>query len=75
MADALADKATWTAWKSIPSWHLLTLQDLVVRAGSQGFMGERAGSHDVGRASHAVTVSQPAAVAQLIVEAASSTTR
>jgi pimeloyl-ACP methyl ester carboxylesterase len=76
VADALADKATETAWKTTPSWNLVTLQDLAVPAASQRFMGERAGSHNVEvDASHAVTVSQPEAVARTIEEAASSTRR
>ena len=76
VADALADKATQTAWKGVPSWNLVTLQDLAVPAEAQRFMGERAGSRNVEvDASHAVTVSQPGAVAELIREAASETSR
>ena len=73
VGDALEEKATRAAWKNIPSWNLVTLQDLAVPAESQRFMGERAGSHNVEiEASHAVAVSQPEAVARLIVEAARS---
>jgi pimeloyl-ACP methyl ester carboxylesterase len=76
VADALADKATQTAWKTTPSWNVVTLRDLAVPAESQRFMGERAGSHSVEvDASHAVTVSQPEAVARAIDEAASATAR
>jgi pimeloyl-ACP methyl ester carboxylesterase len=76
VADALEEKATRSAWKTIPSWNLVTLQDLAVPAQSQRFMGERAGSHTVEiEASHAVTVSQPEAVNRLIVEAARATSR
>jgi len=72
--DALADKATKAAWRSIPSWTLVTLQDLAVPAEAQRFMAERAGSTAVEvDASHAVTVSQPDAVARLIIEAARTT--
>ena len=74
VADALADKATKAAWKTIPSWTLVTLQDLAVPAAAQRFMAERAKSHVVEiEASHAVTVSQPGAVARLIDEAARAT--
>jgi pimeloyl-ACP methyl ester carboxylesterase len=74
VADALEEKATGTAWKTIPSWNVVTLQDLAVPAESQRFMGQRANAHDVEvDASHAVTVSQPAAVAQVIDEAATAT--
>lgn len=74
IADALADKATRTAWKDVPSWNLVTLQDLAVPAESQRFMGERAGSRNVEvDASHAVTVSRPDVVARVIEEAATGT--
>ena len=74
IADALEAKATKAAWKSIPSWNVVTLQDLAVPAESQRFMGERAGSHSVEvDASHAVTVSQPEAVARVIDAAARDT--
>jgi pimeloyl-ACP methyl ester carboxylesterase len=69
-AQALEDTATKAAWKSIPSWSLVTLQDLAIPADSMRFMAARAASHTVEiDASHAVTVSQPDAVAALILEA------
>jgi pimeloyl-ACP methyl ester carboxylesterase len=72
--DALGEKATKAAWKTIPSWTLVTLQDLAVPAEAQRFMAERATSHAVEvDASHAVTVSRPDVVAQLIDEAARAT--
>jgi len=71
---ALADKATKAAWKTIPSWTLVTLQDLAVPAEAQRFMAERASSTVVEvDASHAVTVSRPDVVAQLIDDAAQAT--
>jgi len=74
VGDALEEKATGTAWKTIPSWNVVTLQDLAVPAESQRFMGERANSHNVEvDASHAVTVSRPDVVAQAIDEAARAT--
>lgn len=73
-ATALADKATRAAWKTIPSWFLVATQDLAIPADSQRFMAERAGSTTVEiDASHAVAVSQPGAVAELIDEAARET--
>ncbi|MGY1733125.1 alpha/beta fold hydrolase [Geodermatophilus sp. SYSU D01045] len=72
--DALEDKATKAAWKTIPSWTLVTRQDLAVPAEAQRFMAERASSHTVEvDASHAVTVSRPDVVAQLVDEAARAT--
>ncbi|MER6826799.1 alpha/beta hydrolase [Streptosporangium sp. NPDC000563] len=73
-ANALADKATRAAWKTIPSWTMVTTQDLAIPAESMRFMAKRAGSTTVEiDASHAVTVSQPAAVADLIDAAARAT--
>ena len=72
----VADLATKAAWKSIPSWTMVTRQDLAIPADSMRFMAERAGSTTVEiDASHAVTVSQPDAVADLIDDAARATTR
>src|ERR687894_2605746 len=73
-ASALEDIASKAAWKTIPSWTLVTAQDLAIPANSMRFMAERAGSNIVEiDASHAVTVSQPGAVAELIDEAVRAT--
>jgi pimeloyl-ACP methyl ester carboxylesterase len=74
VADALADKATRAAWRTAPSWTVVTLQDLAVPAAAQRFMAERASSRVVEvDASHAVTVSRPDVVARAIDEAARAT--
>lgn len=66
-AQALADTATAAAWKDVPSWALIATQDLAIPTESGRFMAERAGAVAVEvEASHAVTVSQPGAVADLI---------
>lgn len=71
---ALNEPATAAAWKNIPSWNMVTTEDLAIPAESMRFMGERAESQTVEiEASHAVTVSHPGAVADLIGEAARST--
>ena len=71
---ALNEPATEAAWKTIPSWNMVTTEDLAIPAESMRFMGERANSQTVEiEASHAVTVSHPEAVADLIGEAARST--
>ena len=68
--------ATRAAWKSIDSWVLLARQDLAVPAELSRWMAERANANLVEiDASHAVTVSQPAAVTDLILEAAETTAR
>lgn len=58
------------AWKNLPSWALIAEQDHAIPAAAQEFMTERAGS-EVTRvaASHAVSVSQPDAVADVILAA------
>jgi pimeloyl-ACP methyl ester carboxylesterase len=75
-AAALEDKASRAGWKTIPSWTLVTLEDLAVPAESQRFMAARAKSQavEIG-ASHAVTVSEPDAVADLILAAVRETQR
>ena len=71
---ALEDKATKAGWKTIPAWTLITRQDLAVPAESQRFMAERAKARAVEvDASHAVTVSRPDAVADLILDAVRAT--
>ena len=73
---ALDETATRTAWKSIRSWFMVTRQDLAIPAASMRFMAKRANARTVEiNASHAVTVSEPEAVAGLIDEAARATTR
>jgi pimeloyl-ACP methyl ester carboxylesterase len=59
-------------WKEVPSWFLIGEKDLIIPAAAHHFMAERAGSRrtiEVPGASHALTVSQPDATAQLILEA------
>lgn len=73
-ASALEDIATKAAWRTIPSWTMVTHHDLAIPAESMLFMAERAGSTTVEiDASHAVTVSRPDAVAELIDEAVCAT--
>jgi pimeloyl-ACP methyl ester carboxylesterase len=60
------------AWRTKPSWYLLTTEDRMIPPPAQRAMSERAGSKVVEVAgSHAIYVSQPAAVATLIEQAAS----
>ena len=73
-ASALEDTATKAAWSTIPSWTLIARQDLAIPLESTRFMAARAGSTTVEiDASHAVTVSQPGIVADLIDNAARAT--
>ncbi|ADB31591.1 conserved hypothetical protein [Kribbella flavida DSM 17836] len=72
--SALEDEATRAAWKTIPSWALISTEDLAIPAASMRFMAERAKSRTVELdASHAVAVSEPDDVATLIHRAARAT--
>jgi pimeloyl-ACP methyl ester carboxylesterase len=60
-------------WREVPSWFLIGEQDRTIPPALQHFMAERAGARRavaVPGASHAITVSQPEATAELILEAA-----
>ncbi|MBD9529934.1 alpha/beta fold hydrolase [Paracoccus sp. PAR01] len=70
---ALTEKSGEPAWKSLPSFFVYGDGDKNIPAQALSFMAERAGSKRtvvVEGASHVVMVSQPQAVADLIVEAA-----
>jgi hypothetical protein len=68
---ALNEPTTEAAWKSIPSWNMVTTRDLAIPAESMRFMGKRARSQTVEiAASHAVAASHPKDVSNLIGQAA-----
>jgi pimeloyl-ACP methyl ester carboxylesterase len=70
--DALSGTISEPAWRSKPSWYLVATEDRMIPPPAQRSMCERAGSTVVEEAgSHAIYVSQPAAVAALIEKAAS----
>jgi pimeloyl-ACP methyl ester carboxylesterase len=70
-AGALQEPSGTPAWRSIPSWYLRATDDLVITKDAAEFMAGRANAkvHQVS-ASHAVLVSQPATVVDLIRQAA-----
>ena len=69
--DALNGAAAEPAWKTKPSWYLVSTEDRMIPPDAQRAMSKRAGSTVVEvTGSHAVYVSQPQAVADLIVRAA-----
>ena len=69
--DALNGKVTDPAWRSKPSWYLVASDDRMIPPPAQRAMAERAGSTTTEvPGSHAIYVSQPAAVADLIKQAA-----
>ena len=70
---ALAEASGTPAWASIPSWFLLAGADKNIPLQAQKFMADRAGSRatvTVKGASHAVAVSRPDPVVDLVVRAA-----
>ena len=70
--DALGGSITEAAWRTKPSWYLVSTEDRMIPPPAQRAMSERAGSAVVEAAgSHAIYVSQPAAVVALIEQAAS----
>jgi len=71
--EALNGAVTEPAWKSKPSWYLVTTNDRMIPPDAQRAMSKRAGSTVVEvKSSHAVYVSQPNEVAHLIEQAAKS---
>jgi pimeloyl-ACP methyl ester carboxylesterase len=76
VADAVfSDKSGVPAWKSVPSWAVVATGDQVIGAANVRFMAERAGAQITEvNASHAVMVSQPQAVADVIEAAAAAVT-
>jgi pimeloyl-ACP methyl ester carboxylesterase len=69
--DALSGQISNPAWRTKPSWYLVTTEDKMIPPAAQRAMSERAGSlvSEV-TGSHSIYVSQPAAVATVIEQAA-----
>src|SRR5918999_1469909 len=69
--EALGGKISEPAWRNKPSWYLVATEDRMIPPPAQRQMSERTGSTVVEvEGSHAIYQSQPAAVAELIEEAA-----
>jgi pimeloyl-ACP methyl ester carboxylesterase len=69
--QAFAAAVSQPAWKSKPSWYLITTEDKMIPPDAQRAMSKRAGSKVVeAKGSHSIYVSHPDAVASLIEEAA-----
>jgi pimeloyl-ACP methyl ester carboxylesterase len=69
--EALGGTISAPAWKTKPSWYLVTSEDRMIPPAAQRQMAQRAGSTVVeARGSHAIYESQPSAVAALIAAAA-----
>jgi pimeloyl-ACP methyl ester carboxylesterase len=69
--EALSGAITAPAWRDKPTWYLVATEDKMIPPDAQRFMSKRAGATVVeARGSHAIYVSQPAAVAAFIERAA-----
>ncbi len=73
---AVSGTISKAAWKTKPSWYLLVTEDKMIPPQAQRFMSKRAGStvKEVG-GSHAIYVSKPQAVADIIEEAATGSSK
>jgi pimeloyl-ACP methyl ester carboxylesterase len=75
-AAAFEEKSPAAAWKAAPSWYIVATADQLIPPGGQRFMARRADAHSIEiDASHAIVLTQPAAVAGHIAAAASSASR
>jgi pimeloyl-ACP methyl ester carboxylesterase len=71
--DALGGKVSTPAWKTRPSWYLVATDDKMIPPPAQRAMAARAGAQVTETpGSHAVYVSRPQAVADVIAKAAKS---
>ncbi|HEV8446899.1 MAG TPA: alpha/beta hydrolase [Gemmatimonadaceae bacterium] len=70
--DAVEGKNKTAAWRSTPSWFLVTAEDRMIPPDAQRMMAKRAGASVVEeQASHSIFVSKPDVVAAFIEKAAS----
>jgi pimeloyl-ACP methyl ester carboxylesterase len=71
-AIALEEPCPAAAWRTLPSWYAIAMADQALHPAAQRLMAQRAGAQTIEvDASHAVALSQPAAIADLIRRAAS----
>jgi pimeloyl-ACP methyl ester carboxylesterase len=69
-AAAFEEKSPAAAWKTTPCWYVIATADRVIPPEAQQFMARRAGAHTTEiRGSHAIPLTQPAAVASQIAAA------
>lgn len=65
------EKSGTPAWRTVPTWALITLDDQAINPSGQLFMAHRAGAHsETVHSSHAVMVSHPDAVVRIVLDAA-----
>jgi pimeloyl-ACP methyl ester carboxylesterase len=67
----LTGKTTHAAWRSKPSWYAVSTEDRTINPDLERFMAKRMGAKTIEvKASHVSLISQPEAIANLILEAA-----
>lgn len=67
----LTDKTTHAAWRSKPSWYAVSTEDRTIDPDLERFMAKRMGATTIEvKASHVSLISQPDAIAALILQAA-----
>jgi len=73
-SSTFTDQSGVPAWKTIPSWDVIGLNDNVVTPAEQLFMAKRAGAHITEiNAPHLSMISNPGVVASVIIQAAQAT--
>jgi len=73
-SSTFTDQSGAPAWKTIPSWDVIGLNDHIVTAAEQLFMAKRAGAHITEiNAPHLSMISNPGVVASVIIQAAQAT--
>ena len=72
--ELLTGNTTNAAWRSKPSWYAVSTEDRTVNPDLERFMAKRMGAKMIEvKASHVSLISQPEAIANLILEAAGQT--
>jgi pimeloyl-ACP methyl ester carboxylesterase len=76
-ASSFTEKTTQAAWKSKPSWYLVSENDRMINPDLERFMAKRIGAEEVVSisSSHASMVSHPTEVTKLITNAANATAK
>jgi pimeloyl-ACP methyl ester carboxylesterase len=70
----LGDRTTQAAWRSKPSWYAVSIDDRTINPDLERFMAKRMSAKTIEvKASHLSLISQPDAIASLILEAAGQT--
>jgi pimeloyl-ACP methyl ester carboxylesterase len=73
-SSTFTDQSGVPAWKTIPSWDVIGLNDKVLTPAEQLFMAKRAGAHVTEiSAPHLSMISNPGVVASVIIQAAQAT--